>query len=118
MKKRIFINNISEWDNLKKETHDLNETIIFKFSPICAQSLDIQQDVEEWFEHEANDDNLMIAFVNVISARPLSQTIAAQTGIKHESPQLIWFNKNGEVKFSASHRRINQQTLNENIEIK
>lgn len=118
MKQRIFINNKAEWELLKTDSLSRQEIILFKYSPICAQSLDVQQEITAWYDTLVNDNIPVLAFVNVIGAKDLSRSIAAETGVTHESPQVIWFNKNGDIKFSASHRSINSENMNDNVAIK
>ena len=52
-------------------------------------------------------------YLQVQESRPLSNYIAEQYGIKHESPQAIIF-KNGKVKWHASHSQITALALAEN----
>lgn len=50
-------------------------------------------------------------FLTVQDARPVSEYIAEQYHIKHESPQTIIFN-NGDVNWHASHWKITNSALN------
>ena len=52
--------------------------------------------------------------VDVINQRPLSQFIAMQTGIVHESPQVLLF-IHGEVIDHASHHSISRKLMEEYI---
>lgn len=112
MNKAVYINSIDEWERIKSAYKSLNEIIIFKFSPICAQSLDIEREVIKWFQKESTDNTAMVC-INVISNRFLSMSIAFETGVAHESPQIIWLNKEGKVKFTASHRKIDPDELSQ-----
>jgi bacillithiol system protein YtxJ len=47
-------------------------------------------------------DGIQTYFVDVIAERPLSQLIAAKTGVRHESPQALLV-KDGKVIYSDSH---------------
>jgi bacillithiol system protein YtxJ len=48
--------------------------------------------------------------VLVIEDRPLSQAIAAETGVTHQSPQMLLF-KDGRVVWNTSHGMITRDAL-------
>jgi bacillithiol system protein YtxJ len=48
----------------------------------------------------------------VQEARPLSDLVARETGIRHESPQVILF-RNGKAVWNASHHGITAENLRE-----
>jgi bacillithiol system protein YtxJ len=48
--------------------------------------------------------------VNVLAERPLSQQIAARSGVEHESPQVIIFRR-GTPIWNASHQDITAAVL-------
>jgi bacillithiol system protein YtxJ len=52
--------------------------------------------------------------VHVRSERPLSQEIAARSGVPHESPQAIVL-RNGTHVWSASHRDITVEALAQHV---
>ena len=52
--------------------------------------------------------------VDVLAQRPLSQQIAARSGVEHESPQVILF-RHGTPVWSASHFDITADALAHNI---
>lgn len=47
----------------------------------------------------------------MIGARPLSRQIEAETGVKHESPQVLWFAPDGRVCWHADHAGIAPEAL-------
>ncbi len=53
----------------------------------------------------AAEEGLTLELVDVLSQRPLSQAIAAQFGVRHESPQILII-EDGEVIWHASHRGV------------
>lgn len=110
------IKTIDEWEQFKSDNKSLNEIIIFKFSPICAQSLDIEGDVVTWFKNEM-PDKLVMVLIDVIGNRTLSMSLAEQTGVIHESPQIIWLDKDGKVKYTASHRKIDSEKLSKQLSL-
>ena len=107
----VKLNTIEEWEKLKKDSAEKTELIIFKYSPICAISSSVEDDFNSWFVNLGEDVNIKCAKVDVIEARPVSQLIAKELEIQHQSPQLIWLNKDTKVKWSASHYEINRSQL-------
>ena len=103
---------ISDWQELKKESINAFELIVFKYSTRCPLSYDIQDTFEEWFSSLQADERIVAVKVDVIASRELSNRIANETGIRHESPQVIWFTKDNSVKWSGSHFDISNSTLN------
>lgn len=56
-----------------------------------------------------------LSVVLVIETRPLSAWIAEQTGVTHESPQVILL-RDGEAVWSASHHHIDLDSMKAAIE--
>src|SRR4028119_2255464 len=67
--------------------------VLFKHDPVCSISI-----VAYYQMKQLND---AIPMIDVKRAGPVSQTIARQTGVKHESPQVIVLRK-GQAVWSAS----------------
>jgi len=107
----IEIKNISEWEKLKNDSTENSELIIFKYSPICGISSSVEKDFNSWFLNLNDKVKIKCAKIDVISARPLSQHIAKELAVEHQSPQLIWLNKESKVKWSASHYDIDKSQL-------
>ena len=58
--------------------------------------------------------NLTAFTVDVRAQRPLSQQIAARSGVQHESPQVIIFRR-GTPVWNASHQDITTDALARNL---
>ncbi|MCD6023402.1 MAG: bacillithiol system protein YtxJ [Fibrobacteria bacterium] len=82
--------------------------VIYKHSPICS----ISETALEEFEAFAQDapEGTELFSVDVLEARPASRKIEEETGIRHESPQILVL-ANGGVIWHASHRRIRAADL-------
>lgn len=76
--------------------------ILFKHSTTCPISSAAYREMSQVEED--------IALVVVQGARALSQKIAAQTGVRHESPQAIIL-RNGQVVWTASHWSITSDAV-------
>jgi bacillithiol system protein YtxJ len=83
--------------------------VVFKHSTACPVSWAAHTQVTRFMKAHPEAPVFMIP---VIKDRPFSQKIAAATGIRHESPQVIVLRK-GEVVASASHGEITVDELTE-----
>ena len=81
--------------------------MIFKHSTSCPVSWAAHSQVSRFLQ---DSPEAPVRMVSVIKERPLSQQIAAATGVRHESPQLIVLRR-GEVLATASHGEINRERL-------
>ena len=110
---------ISEiWHKIESE-NDLNTTIensniknvvIFKHSTRCI----ISKTVLKNFENEAensNTENIDFYYLDLLNYRNISNEIAEQFNITHQSPQVILI-KNEEAIYNASHDEISLETIN------
>lgn len=84
------------------------KAIIFKNSLSCGISRHARGELEAFArEHAGNVDIYMI---DDVADRTLSNTIAARTGVRHESPQAFYL-ENGAVVWHASHFSITKEEL-------
>ncbi len=108
------LKSIKEWDEIKTGSMD-SELIIFKYSPYCSISASVEEDFNHWVKSLSGDPQLNCIKVNVISERQLSQKIANDLKILHQSPQLIWLDKNHNIKWTASHYKITVKELSSRL---
>lgn len=108
------LKSIEEWNNIKTESND-SELIIFKYSPYCSISASVERDFDQWVMSLSGEPKLSFIKVNVISERLLSQKIAHDLKILHQSPQLIWLDKNHDIKWTASHYKITIKELSSRL---
>jgi bacillithiol system protein YtxJ len=81
-------------------------TFIFKHSTRCSISTMAKSRFErEW---STPDYPFQLLYLDLLNHRDLSSKIAQQTGVQHESPQLIVV-KNGKVVYANSHSAISAQ---------
>ena len=78
--------------------------LVFKHSNSCPISYFVKQDVTHI--------NEKIGLIVVQTSRPLSTYVAAETGVRHESPQALVFD-NGKCVYSASHYDITSDSIKE-----
>jgi bacillithiol system protein YtxJ len=87
---------VSQWD-----------IIIFKHSTRCSISNRWCQQVYTAVESLGLDN---IYIVDVLTQKELSSYIATYTGIKHESPQIIFF-RDGKAYAHGSHGQVNERNI-------
>jgi bacillithiol system protein YtxJ len=105
----------NEWKKMIKNSSPGCELIIFKFSPICGLSHSVDLLLDNWCKIHSGKSDIEILKVDVINSRSLSRRIAKDLKIKHESPQLIWLDKDMKVKHDASHYDITNEELNKQL---
>lgn len=86
-----------------KESYE-NRVAIFKHSTSCFISKTVLKNFEKKIEN-SDEQNVSFYFLDLLAFRPISNKIAEDFGIRHESPQLIVF-ENGEPINNASHQDI------------
>lgn len=102
----------SFWKTIKSE-EDLEKAIkqsyenrvaIFKHSTSCFISKTVLKNFEKEIEN-SEDENVNFYFLDLLAFRPISNKIAEDFDIRHESPQLIVL-ENGKAINNASHQDI------------
>jgi bacillithiol system protein YtxJ len=81
--------------------------LLFKHSLTCPVSLHAFARYRAFL---AKHPETPTAWIDVIGQRPLSLAVAERTGVKHESPQALLFEK-GVVVWNASHEAIDPEAL-------
>lgn len=105
----------NHWNYLENE-QDLEQIFqpggkvkcIYKHSTTCGICLFAIRQVNQVLEPLQEDVDFY--YVDVKKDRPLSQKIAAKTGVQHESPQILIIN-DGEVFWHTSHHAIKEEKL-------
>jgi bacillithiol system protein YtxJ len=100
-----------ELSTLVKKSMDKPQ-IIFKHSTTCSISSMAKRRLErQWNIDEARAD---IHYLDLLSYRNISNKIAADLGVTHQSPQIIIV-KNGQAIFNTSHNDIGVDVIEENL---
>jgi bacillithiol system protein YtxJ len=107
------ITDINEWITLweAEKAEDAGALLVFKRSPICPTSHFVEGIFNRYVKNLPESKDLKIISVDVVGARPLSQRIAADTKIKHESPQALLISRGQNVLWNASHGAIDDESL-------
>jgi bacillithiol system protein YtxJ len=83
--------------------------VVFKHSTACPVSWAAHAQVNRF---RLKNPDVPVQMLLVIQDRPVSQKLATITGIRHESPQII-FVRNGGVAADLSHGEITEARLTE-----
>lgn len=84
--------------------------LIFKHSTRCS----ISSMAKSRLEREWNLENVEPWYLDLIAYRNVSNAIASQLGVHHESPQAILL-KDGIVVYDASHNSISVSEISHNL---
>ena len=96
-----------------KEARDVEElcradlAILYKHSPTCGVCLAALQEVEAFMREHPDAD---VSAVDVLEQRDLSRDLAARSGIRHESPQILII-RSGITLWNESHYGITAEAL-------
>ena len=82
--------------------------LLFKHSYSCGVSAEALDELIAHLDQDAAD--VTYAMVTVQTHREVSNAVAKQLGIRHETPQAILV-RDGQVVWSASHFRVNAASL-------
>lgn len=94
------ITTLEEWKAVLARSSDRGQ-VVLKHSTTCPVSANALHEYEQYLESRPNEQ-IDYTLVKVIESRPVSNQIAEDLGVKHESPQII-FLKDGEKYWTASH---------------
>ncbi len=96
------INSEADLEKAVEESHN-KKVAIFKHSTRCFISKTVLKNFER--EVAASDKDVSFYFLDLLAHRDLSNKIADELGVQHQSPQLIVL-ENGNAVKNASHQSI------------
>ncbi|MCR2804167.1 bacillithiol system redox-active protein YtxJ [Paenibacillus soyae] len=94
------ITTIEEWETAFQQSTE-RPVVLFKHSTTCPVSANAHGEFNNYLGGNPKD-NVDYLLVKVIESRPVSNKIAEDTGVKHESPQIIYIDNKAKV-WTASH---------------
>lgn len=100
-----FWNTIESEEDLKKAVEQSSEkkVVLFKHSTRCFISKTVLKNFEK--EVQNSDKDVAYYFLDLIAYRSISNKIADQFGVTHQSPQMIVLENGKAIKY-ASHQSI------------
>ena len=84
-----------------------NGVFVFKHSTRCIVSSMVLKDLKKQWDL---DESFTVLLLDLIKFRHISNELAAQFRVIHESPQLLYIS-GGEVRHHASHWEVNMETV-------
>ncbi|MBO9610718.1 MAG: bacillithiol system redox-active protein YtxJ [Paenibacillaceae bacterium] len=102
------ISTVEEWNEILQQSAERGQ-VILKHSTRCPVSSSALEEYEQYL-HGTPSSNVDYTLVKVIESRPVSNKIAEDLNLKHESPQII-FIKDGEKYWSATHWSISSKHM-------
>ena len=100
----------------EKQLQDINEqsskqpVVIFKHSTRCS----ISSMAKSRLERENAPENALFYYLDLIKFRNISNKVAADYAVHHESPQVLLI-KNGECVYEETHNGINMPDIAEQM---
>jgi bacillithiol system protein YtxJ len=86
--------------------------LLFKHSTRCSiSSMALNRLEKSW---DIDDEILQPVYLDLIAYRDLSNKIATDLDVMHQSPQVLIV-KNGKCTYQASHNQIDVETIKENV---
>ena len=102
------LNSLSDWKDAVQESEN-QRVLIFKHSTRCGVSRFVLKNLEAEFE-TMESPNFKMYFLDLLAHRDISNQIAMDTGIEHQSPQAIVLEKGIPIQY-ASHYEISLEDL-------
>ncbi|MFT5821562.1 MAG: bacillithiol system protein YtxJ [Crocinitomix sp.] len=110
--KWLRLNGSEELDQLIQKESFEKPVMLFKHSTRCSISSMALNRLENYWD--IDEDTLQPVYLDLIAYRDLSNKIAADLGVAHQSPQLLIV-KNGKCTYQASHSQIDVEAIKQNI---
>ncbi len=85
--------------------------VIYKHSPRCGVCVASDQEIRHFVDGPCD---IPVYWIDVVARGRLSQLVAAQVGVTHESPQVILLER-GRVVWHASHWEVRASDLEEQV---
>jgi len=102
----------NDWKTIKENSFVMPQ-IIFKHSERCSISRWVLKHFESAYHLE--ETQVSWHLIDVVSKREISQKIANDLNVIHESPQLLII-KQGQCVYHASHESINYEKVEEIVQ--
>lgn len=106
----MSIKQLHTLEDLHQYVAEPGKKLLFKHSTTCPISAKANDEFQAYLQNA--DTNA--AIVLVIEDRPVSNQIAEEFGIKHESPQIFLLEDN-EVRWNTSHWKITRDAIKEAV---
>jgi bacillithiol system protein YtxJ len=106
-----LLTSISELESALAKSEE-QPIAIFKHSTGCSVSFMARKQLEMTWDF--SEEQVLPYFLDLIQHRDISNAISSETGVEHQSPQLLLIIKN-KVAYHASHGSISLQGIQRSI---
>lgn len=103
---------VEEWKEVLSSSSE-QPVFVFKHSTSCSVSAGAWEEFQKYLQDSPNQQ-VQYVYVKVIESRPVSNQIAEELGVKHESPQVILV-KDQEAIWHTSHFKITKEVIAEQL---
>jgi len=113
--KEMNWNKLTQADQIQeiKALSEDKPVLIFKHSTRCSiSSMSLDRLIRKW--KDSDEEKVTPFFLDLIASREMSDLVAKEFRIPHESPQILLI-KNGQVVYDNSHMSISYAELMGNI---
>ena len=107
----ISLTDMSQLDEIKEESKTI-PVLILKHSTRCSVSLMAKNGLDRSWDIE--DDKIKTYYLDLLKFRPISNQIAKDFSVHHQSPQVLLI-KNGVCDYSATHSAIDARTIKQQL---
>lgn len=104
-----IISNLSQLDEINEESNN-QKILIFKHSTRCSISSSALNRIERKWNNEDDDLKIKPFYLDLIVNRNISNSIAQQWNIEHQSPQVLIISK-GKCVYNESHMGIDYNEI-------
>lgn len=110
-----YLDDVSDWKRLVEERPANQQLVIFKTSQICPVSHWAERTLKRWLADLPDDVPVAAYSVDVVRSRGLSDQLARDLDVPHQSPQVIWLDEDLLVRWHASHSAITKHALDQQL---
>lgn len=89
------------------------KVIIFKHSTMCPISARAWQEVQDFISQSPKE--VLVTMIKVIESRPVSNQVAEELGVKHQSPQVLLV-CDRQALWNASHQAVTKSNITKALE--
>ena len=102
--------NLEDYSQIEQALEDSKPLLIFKHSTRCS----ISSMAKNRFERNFDLDDIKVFYLDLIKYRSISNQLASDFNVPHESPQVMYINE-GRCFYHASHGGIDVNDLKASI---
>lgn len=107
----VLLTEMSQLDDIKEESKTI-PVLILKHSTRCSVSLMAKNSLDRSWD--IADDKIKTYYLDLLKFRPISNQIAKDFNIHHQSPQVLLI-KNGICEYTATHSEIEARTIKQQL---